>query len=71
MMMRYLGLGVGHLNTSNFRHEIHALDTVHIPDVSIQDTDMDDNGDSGSDYDSGEEEGGAPGDEADGLECEF
>jgi hypothetical protein len=76
MMMRYLGLGVGHLNAANFPHEIRALDMVHIPDVSIQDTDMDENGDSeldddSGDEDKGEEEDDATEDEADGLECEF
>jgi hypothetical protein len=73
MMMRYLGLGVGHLNEANFRHEIHALDTVNIPNAFIQDTDMDENGSepdvNSGDDDSGDEDQGE--EEEDGLECEF
>ena len=36
MMMRYLGLGVGHLNPRDFPHEVHQL--ANMPDSEGVDT---------------------------------
>jgi hypothetical protein len=71
MMMRYLGLGVGHLNPADFPHEIHALDNVHIPDIPTEGVEADDDAEEEPDESESEDEESGPEGEGDELECEY